>query len=302
MPHSQALPRPIAILILLISATLFASNHVAAKFAFSDGTGLLLAVTVRAALAMVFMLVIAKIHRAPFSIPKDLRKWQLMLGLLIAAQSLCLYTAITIIPVPMALLLVNTWPMLFIIANWLTGKQPPRLSTFLILCLILVGLFFVLDISTDTPMTSQWLFGVGLAMAASVFLAISMWLTQYQLASLPGSVRSSYTMLTVVVSIMIVGWVNLIPNGFALPNTLDGYLALTALAVFYGIAITLLFVLASRLNMAINSPMLNFEPVASLLLSALFLGQFLNQSQLIGGAIVVAGIMAIGLKRQTTTA
>ena len=45
--------------------------------------------------------------------------------------------------------------------------------------------------------------------------------------------------------------------------------------------------------------MLNFEPVASLLLSALFLGQFLNQMQLIGGAIVVAGIMTIGLKRQT---
>lgn len=299
MPHSQALPRPIAILILLICATLFASNHVAAKIAFSEGSGLLLAVTARAALALLFMLVIANRHKAPFHIPKDLRKWQLLLGLLIAAQSLCLYTAITIIPVPMALLLVNTWPMLFILANWMSGKQPPRLSTFLILCVILVGLFFVLDISTDEPITQKWILGVGLAMGSSVFLAISMWLTQYQLASLPGSVRSSYTMLTVVASILMVGSINVIPNGFALPNTLDGYLALTALAVFYGIAITLLFVLASRLNMAINSPMLNFEPVASLLLSALFLGQFLNQMQLIGGAIVVAGIMTIGLKRQT---
>ena len=259
----------------------------------------MLAVTARAALALLFMLVIANRHKAPFHIPKDLRKWQLLLGLLIAAQSLCLYTAITIIPVPMALLLVNTWPMLFILANWMSGKQPPRLSTFLILCVILVGLFFVLDISTDEPITQKWILGVGLAMGSSVFLAISMWLTQYQLASLPGSVRSSYTMLTVVASILMVGSINVIPNGFALPNTLDGYLALTALAVFYGIAITLLFVLASRLNMAINSPMLNFEPVASLLLSALFLGQFLNQMQLIGGAIVVAGIMTIGLKRQT---
>lgn len=49
--------------------------------------------------------------------------------------------------------------------------------------------------------------------------------------------------------------------------------------------------------MARNSPILNFEPVASLFLGYLFLGQFLNTMQLIGGAIVVLGIMAIGLSR-----
>ncbi len=63
----------------------------------------------------------------------------------------------------------------------------------------------------------------------------------------------------------------------------------------YGIAFTLLFVLAPRLDMASNSPMLNSEPVAALFLAYALLGQFLNELQLVGGVIVVVGIVSLGL-------
>jgi drug/metabolite transporter (DMT)-like permease len=38
--------------------------------------------------------------------------------------------------------------------------------------------------------------------------------------------------------------------------------------------------------------------VASLFLGYVFLGQFLNDDQLIGGAIVVSGIVAIGMMKK----
>jgi drug/metabolite transporter (DMT)-like permease len=42
---------------------------------------------------------------------------------------------------------------------------------------------------------------------------------------------------------------------------------------------------------------MNIEPVATLLLGWLVLGQMLNQMQMIGGAIVVSGIVLLTYRR-----
>lgn len=291
------LPRPLAIALLVMSATLFAGNHIAARFAFDNGTGLLLAILARGMLSLIFMLSIVKIRKASMAIPAHLIKWQLLLGFLIAAQSLCLYTAITLIPVAMALLLVNTWPMMFIVANWIAGKKEPNAKTFSLLMVILTGLILVLDIDIHAPMDNDWLLGVTFGIASAVFLACTMWATQYQMASVPGAVRSAYIMMVVVSVMLIAGNAGFIPGGLSFPTNQPGWIGLGMLTLLYAIAITTLFVLTPKLDMARNSPILNFEPVASLFLGYVFLGQFLNTMQLIGGAIVVVGIMAIGLSR-----
>jgi drug/metabolite transporter (DMT)-like permease len=296
-PASLFFSRPLAIALLVMSATLFAGNHIGARFAFDNGAGLLLAVLARSFLSLIFMLSIVKVRKASMLIPAHLVKWQLLLGFLIAAQSLLLYSAITLIPVAMALLLVNTWPMMFIVANWVTGKTKPNTKMFVLLIVILIGLIFVLDIDLSAPVSRNWLLGVGFGIASAVFLATTMWVTQYQLASIAGSVRSSYIMMVVVASMLVAGFLGVVPGGLDLPINVTGWAGLSALAVLYGIAVTTLFVLTPKLDMARNSPILNFEPVASLFLGYLFLGQFLNTMQLIGGAIVVLGIMAIGLSR-----
>lgn len=296
--NSAFFPRPISILLLVLAATIFASNHIGASFAFDNGTGLFVAVLARSAMALFFMLAIVKIRRASLFIPKAQRKWQLLIGVLISGQSLSLYKAITLIPIPMALLIVNTWPMMFILAHWATGKRAPNLKIFLYLMLILFGLIFALDIQSHNEADEGWLLGVFLAGLSAVLLAGIMWLTQYQLADLPGSVRSSYTMLIAVILMIAAGAFDWLPGGGSLPENTTGWLGLLSLAIAYGIAITLLFVLTPKLDMARNSPMLNFEPVASLFLSYAFLGQVLNSNQLIGGALVLSGIIAIGFSRQ----
>jgi len=296
--NSEFFPRPVAIAILILCATIFATNHIGARFAFDNGAGLFLAVLARSSMALLFMLSIAKLRHASFYIPNHQRKWQLLIGVLITGQSLSLYKAITLIPIPMALLLVNTWPMMFILAHWLTGKRAPNLKTFLFLMLILFGLVLALDVSSINHMNSDWLLGVSLGFLSAVLLAGIMWLTQYQLADLPGSVRSSYTMLIAVILMIVASRFELLPNADALPENSTGWFGLFCLALAYGIAITLLFVLTPKLDMASNSPMLNFEPVASLFLSYVFLGQVLNGMQLIGGAFVMVGIIAIGFSKR----
>lgn len=300
MPSNEFLPRPIIIFILIVAATLFAGNHIAARFAFDNGTGLLLAVLARGSAALLLMFSIALIRKASFKIPTQLVKWQVIIVFLIALQSLCLYSAITRIPVAVALLLVNTWPMIFIVCSWVMGKKKANLITFIILIVILLGLSLVLNTGSQvtTSINEDWSTGVALGIFSAFLLAAAMWITQYQLAEIQGSVRSSYTMLGVVLLMALLGMSGYFPNGLSLPLNQQGWLGLLMLAILYGIAFTLLFVLTTKLDMSRNSPILNFEPVASLFLGYLFLGQFLNNTQLIGGGIVIMGIVAIGLHRK----
>ena len=63
--------------------------------------------------------------------------------------------------------------------------------------------------------------------------------------------------------------------------------------MLYGIAFTLLFVCVPRLNMAQNAPVMNIEPIATMLLGWALLDQHLSGLQLLGGAVVVGGIVLL---------
>lgn len=284
--------RPFIFVFLITAATLFASNHIAARIAFDDGAGLVLALVSRSAMACLLMLGFALMTRQSFRMARvDVYK-QVLLGLLISVQSFALYSAVARLPVAVALLLVNTWPVLYISLGWLRGRSAFRSSLLIFMLLILAGLGLVLNLPGlfgDQTFDVNWWSGIALAITSAVFLGFAMWLTNYHMAHVSGSVRSFYTMLIVVVCLNLFGVTGLLEGSYELPATSNGYIGLVFLALFYGIASTMLFAFAPRLDMAKNSPLLNFEPVASLLLGYIFLGQFLSWIQLSGGVLVVAG-------------
>lgn len=299
---SQHLSRPLAIAVLVFAACLFAANHVAARVAFDDGTGVLLAILTRVSIAflMMFSLVIAQRHR--LVIPPGKRRWQLVLGVMIAGQSLCLYSAVARIPVAVALLLVNTWPILYALLTWVLGGRRPTVRLAVIMVVILIGLVMVLDLGTwlsdPAAMGPDWLPGVVLAETAALLFAVAIWVTENRLSRLPGAVRSVFTMMTVLALMAIGGALGLVPGGLDLPQSQAGWVALASLAALYGTASTVLFVLVPRLNMARNAPVMNLEPVASLLFGFVILGQVLGPIQLVGGAIVLGGIVWLSLMRK----
>lgn len=299
---TQPLSRPLAITILLSAACLFAANHVAARVAFDDGTGVLLAILTRGSIAFLMMvsLVVAQRHR--LVIPAGKRRWQLILGVMIAGQSLCLYSAVARIPVAVALLLVNTWPILYALLTWALGGRRPSVRFTAIMVVILIGLIMVLDLGTwlsdPTALGPDWLTGVVLAETAALFFAVAIWVTENRLSRLPGAVRSVFTMMAVLALMAVGGLLGILPGGLDLPQSQSGWVALVSLAALYGTASTVLFVLVPRLNMSRNAPVMNLEPVASLLFGFVVLGQVLAPVQLVGGAVVLGGIVWLSLMRK----
>lgn len=295
-------PRPLALLLMGGLATLFAANHVAARVAFDAGTGLLLAILVRSGVALAILACLVLVQRKRLVLPAGTRRWQLLVGLLVAVQSLFLYSAVARIPVVVALLLMNTLPIQLALLSWALGGPRPTARAALIMGVILVGLVVVLDVpawlADPEAMGPGWVAGVAFGLAAASAFSCALWITEHRLAEVGSTLRTLLTMLTVIVAMLAAGGLGLVPGGMALPASPPGWLGLALLGLFYAVAFSTLFITVPRLNMARNAPAMNMEPVAALVLGYMVLGQALSPVQLLGGGIVIAGIVVLGVSKR----
>ncbi|HCA01873.1 EamA family transporter [Vreelandella alkaliphila] len=295
------LPRHLAIFLMMSVATMFAANHVSARLAFDNGAGLLLAVLMRSGVACLILLTLVVVQKKRLWLPPGTWPWQLAVGLLIAIQSVSLYSAVARLPVVIALLLVNTFPIQLALLSWALGGPRPSLRSCLIMGTILIGLLVVLDIPSwfgdANAMGSEWLVGIGFGLSAAFAFACALWVTEHRLSGVGSTLRSLLTMQTVFIAMIVGGLLGAVPGGMSLPDNSAGWTGLALLALLYGSAFSLLFIFVPRLDMARNAPVMNFEPVASLLLGYIVLGQMLTPSQLVGGAVVVGGIVVLSLSK-----
>ncbi|WP_326538566.1 DMT family transporter [Pseudorhodoferax sp.] len=304
MPTPALLPRSTALLLLSLVACCFAGNHVAARLAFDDGAGVLTAVLCRAGTALLVLGALVAWRREPLALPAGRRRWQLLLGLLIAVQSLCLYSAVARIPVALALLLGNTFPVLLALLNWATGGPAPTRRACLVMGIVLAGLGLALNLparleeARSSTSGIAWGAGVAFALAAASVFACALWVTDRKLAALPGTVRSFYTMLIVCSSLAVAGSAGVVPGGLAWPRHGAGWAGLAVLMLLYTAGFTLLFVTVPRLDMARNAPMMNVEPIATLFIAWAVLGQWLAPIQLVGTLVVLAGIVLLSRDRR----
>ena len=298
-PMSTALP-PNAFVTLLLLACLFGGNHVAARLAFDHGVDVVTAVTVRS-LATAFVVgLIVLVQRVPWRLSPRHHRVMPAIGLLIAIQSVCLYSAVARLPVALALLAFNLFPITTALWAWVLHRQRPSRAVMLAMPVIVLGLALALDVfgaASGLDLRTQWArigAGVAFAIAAAIAFGLALVLTQQHAADLDGRVRTALTMAMVgglALAAALAG------GGLAVPDAPAGWWGLVALSLLYGTAFTILFTLLPRLGVVGNSPILNVEPVAALVMAWALLGQTIAPVQVVGGLIVVAAVMALGLRR-----
>ncbi|CAM3738722.1 Threonine/homoserine efflux transporter RhtA [Paracidovorax anthurii] len=294
-------PRRFAIGLLLLISCTFAANHVAARLAFDHGTGLLLAVLCRSGATALVLAALVAWKRPALAMAPGALRWQLLLGALVATQSLCLYSAVARIPVALALLVSNVCPVLLALLTWALGGPRPTRRAAVVMAVALCGLLLALDIPGRVARLGQdgsgdWMAGIAFAFTAACVFAVALWVTDHKLKALPGMWRSLMTVGTVFALMVAAGVSGLVPGGMQWPGATPGWWGLAALVVLYGTAFTAMFVSLPRMDMARNAPVMNIEPVATLLLGWWVLEQTLQPLQLVGGAVVLAGIVLLSRK------
>ena len=291
------LPARLGVAIMLVASVFFATNHVGARLAFDHGASVPTAVTVRAAGTALLVLILMRLQGVSLSLLPEARARLAVVGLLVALQSYCLSSAVAIIPAGLALLVFHTCPMLFVLLSWASGKERLRPSVLLAIPFALAGLWLVLDIRPG-QIAERWAdigAGVSWAFAAAVLYALVLFANAHWVKSVDGRLRT-FVMTVVTATVVLIA--GAAAGRHALPADGTGWLGLAVLTIFYCIAMTTLFLTLPRLDGAIGTVALNFEPIAVLALAWIFLDQAVQPLQIAGAFLVVGAIAWLGIAKR----
>jgi drug/metabolite transporter (DMT)-like permease len=287
-----------AIAVLLGLSVIFAANHIAARFAFDNGANVVSAVLVRSIGTAAGMFALIQFAKLSWNLPAFTLKRAIVVGVLVAIQSFCLYSAVAKIPVALALLVFNLFSLCYTLLNWAINHVRPTNRVLAIFPIVLIGLGLALNPfawgAAQSPSAiedSTLIIGVTYAFAAALSFALVLTYTERWMGGVDGRIRTLISMLVVGVLAFFV----VLLGHARFPDNAVGWAGLVGLTLAYGTAFGCLFTLMPRFNMQSNSAVMNFEPIASLLLAWSLLGQKLLPIQVLGSVLVVGAIVAIGL-------
>ncbi|MBL0093662.1 MAG: DMT family transporter [Piscinibacter sp.] len=277
------------------------ANHVAARVAFNHGVDVATAVVFRSSITALVVGGLLVVQGVPMRLSAKHRRALPAIGVLIAVQSLCLYSSVARLPVALALLAFNTYPLWTALwARLVYGHRPER-RVLLAMPVMLVGLALALDVfgaASGLGAVGQWSrigAGVAFALAAAATFGLALVFTQHEAGDLDGRLRTATTMAQVAL-LALVGVA--VQGGFHLPDAAAGWWGLVGLTLLYGTGFTIMFTVLPRLGVVGNSAIMNVEPIFALVLAWAVLGQSIAPSQVAGGLVVVATVMWLGLRRR----
>ncbi len=286
---------------LLLVALMMGANHVAARLAFNDGVDVATAVAFRSVITALVVGALVFLQGAPVAFTSRHRRYLPLIGLLIGVQSLCLYSAVARLPVALALLAFNTYPLWTALWASLIYRKRPERAVLLAMPVILLGLALALDVlgaASGLGAAGQWSrigVGVAFALTAGATFGMALVLTQHEAGDLDGRVRTA-CVTAIVGTLALIGVAS--QGGFHFPQSPPGWWGLLSLTLLYGAGFTIMFTVLPRLGVVGNSAIMNVEPVFALVLAWLILGQTIAPIQVAGALLVVGTVIVLGTRRR----
>jgi drug/metabolite transporter (DMT)-like permease len=265
----------------------FGANHIAARTAFDHGASVVTGVFARSLFTAAAVFMLLRLQGVRLALSRALLGRAALIGVVLAVQSYCLYSAVAQIPVALALLAFNTFPVMLALITLAAGRGRPSRRVAIAMPVALIGLSIALDV-WGTPIGP----GVLWALAAGLAFATALFLTDLWLKAMDGRLRSALFMATIALIVAVIGGA---AGAFRAPADATGWLGVALLSVFYALAITSVFVVLPKMGSANYALVLNFEPIALLALAWIFLGQAVTPAQILGALVTVGAIAWIGM-------
>ncbi len=268
----------------LVSATGFGVMPVLGKVAYDEGVEPLGVLTVRFTLAAIALLVLARLLGQP--LPRDHRLGRLALlgGIGYVGQALCYFTALERISAGLTALLLYVFPALVVVLSGVLLRERPRPVPAACVGLALAGTALTIG-----PVQGGQGSGVALGLGAALVYAV------YILASSRVTGVGAFAMAAVVLSAAAVttGALAAVTRP-ALPSSASAWLALVGVALLGTVvAVTAFFGALALIGPSDASVLSTVEPVVSVGVAGLVLGERLSATQLAGGAVVLLAVAVL---------
>jgi drug/metabolite transporter (DMT)-like permease len=217
----------------------------------------------------------------------------------VAGTQLAYFNAVARMPVAVALLIEYTAPLAVVGWLWLRHRQRPAAATVVGAVVGTAGLLLVLGVGSDVGANAV---GVAWALAAMLGAAFYFVLSSRTDHGLPGSVLAAGGLLVGGVALLVAGAVGIVPLaastapvGFAGHTVPWWALVLAFGAVTAALSYAAGIAAARRLGARLASFVALSEVVAAVVFAWLLLGEVPRPGQLLGGALILAGVVAVKL-------
>ena len=218
------------------------------------------------------------------------RHLSLFIGVLFAGNVFFLFKAIEVMEVPLAILTYFTYPLLTGLAAAATGVERLGLAGALAALAAFAGLALMIGAHPG----GVALVGIACALISSCSRVVILLLTR---AKLQGSDARLISLWSLIAATAVFVAAALATLNWQPPVTALGWGALIGSSVAMAIAVLMVFVSTARVGPFRTALFMNLEPLLATIGSAVFLGEVITPLQALGGAMMIAALVAFQMRR-----
>jgi drug/metabolite transporter (DMT)-like permease len=274
----------------LIGAASFACADVLGKVTLNAGAGVLTIVTFRGFVGLALLYAWLRLAAAPAALSPRARLLALGLGVLFTGNVFFLFKSLEAVAVPIAILTYFVYPLLTGLAAAACGLERVSLRG----GAAAIAAFLGLALMIGAHPVALPVFGIAAALAAACCRVTMLLLTR---ARLQGADPRLITWYSLVSSTALLTGVSLATLTWQPPESALGWSALIVVSVAVTAGILGVYASTGRIGPFRTALFMNIEPLLATIGSALLLGEVITPLQALGGAVMIAALVAFQARR-----
>jgi len=278
--------RLVGVFLIVVAAASFATSPIFARIAYDAGANPNTFLFIRFAIAATVLTIIMVLNGLQWPRGRLLASLVLIGGVCFAGLNLSFYTALTLAPVSLVIVIAYMYPALVTLLSSIFLNQPITNPKIAALFLTLVGVV----VTTGLDWGGQYL---GIVLAITTAVIYSAYFTFGSLSiRKAGPVPSS---AVIFISVTIVYGVLVTIQGFKLPTALSGWIAIIVCALFSTVfGVVCLYEGLKQVDSANTAIGSTFEVVGAAFLAILILGETMSMSKIIGACMIIIAVTILG--------
>ncbi|HMW55568.1 MAG TPA: DMT family transporter [Accumulibacter sp.] len=270
---------------IVASAAGFGAMPIFAKLAYAESVDLPSMLFLRFALAGLMMALLMRVRGMVWPRGRNLLLLVAMGGIGYVAQSFCYFAALQYATASLTALLLYLYPAIVTVLSALLAQR--RLSPLRLLAV--AAALFGTGLAVGGSLAGSVLgilLGIGAALIYSVYILVG-----ERVTPLVGAMPAA---TVIMLSAALVFGLIVLSRGAAFPASPAAWAAIGGIALFSTVvAMITFFAGMARLGAADAATLSTLEPVVTVILAAIFLGEAIGSWQIAGGAIILAAVVVL---------
>ena len=285
------------IALVVISSLCIAFVPSAAKISMNEGASLVALLISRCLIGAVLLLPVIAVQRRTPLIPRTFLAKTIIAALFNVAMIGCLYGAVQLVDVGLAILILYMFPIGIAISSHFSGRQKVNAVQWSAVAGLLVGLLLLLLDTLQFGSLNGLLLCFG-----SMFCAMLYTMMSSDLADSLGS--ALVNLQNNIWSFVVLSLVLFLPLGqeIALPETTKGWIAILSNGTFYLLGYWLFFEGCRVIGVTRASILTLVDPLFAAVVAILFLDQHLSSIEWIGFVFILSALLVFEIRKSRKTA